>query len=441
MNSVEDVVASYATRTRFEDLDDATVRHAKLGILDTLAVMSAARRHRLGSSIVDYTRALKSAGASTVIGDEQPAAAEQAALANGTLAHLLDYDDASHSSSHILPTALALAEERHKTGAELLTAYVVGREVRMHLNKPFDSNRAAGDGPGGRGWHSTGVVGSLASAAAGANVLDLDQARSRMAIGISASLACGVNSNWGTMTKPLHAGSAARNGVLAASLADSGFTAADDALTGAGGLVEALSCSQRLDFTDAAAELGKSSYLGVHGPQAKRYPCCFASHGYIDAVKRLLAEHPIEVADVESVQTTRNRSLRFRIPTDDLECKFSAAFIIAATIVSGTVTLESCTHEFLARPDVQRLLDRTTYVDTVEGRQLVRITLTDGATYELPVLPVERPADAAHIEQKFKECTAGVLSDEGAAAVLEQIQSLETLDSLDGLQAALSVRI
>ena len=223
----------------------------------------------------------------SVFGHGFGAPAGEAALVNGTSAHALDFDDVNmsmrgHPSVPLLPAVLALGEKIGSSGRELIDAFVLGFEVECKLGRVIGAAHYA------LGWHATSTLGTLGAAAACARLLRLDMERTQIALGIAASLASGVRQNFGTMTKPLHAGWAARNGVIAATLADRGFTADSAAIEGESGLLHAASGGARLN-SRALASLGDPWEIVSPGIGVKLYPCCYATHRAIDAALEIVA--------------------------------------------------------------------------------------------------------------------------------------------------------
>jgi 2-methylcitrate dehydratase PrpD len=381
-------IARYVSDRSYDDFPDQAIANAKHAVLDTIGVMFAGSRHRVGEIIAAYARA--SVGPATVVGRSFQTTPELAALANGIMAHAHDYDDHGHASTQSLPAALALGEAKHASGKQLMLAYLIGREVCLNLATCFDASGWEGSGPQGRGWHSVGIAGSMGATAAAAKMLGLDPQATCRAFGISASLAGGIFANRGTMTKPMHAGNAARNGVLAATLAGQGFTADTEVFTAPGGFSDVFGLPEG-SVAAAAENLRRRFHIVEQGIGVKKYPSCSPTHRYIEAMRRLKAKFQLTPGAVESIACTPNRSLRCLYPQTDLECKFSAAFSLVATLIDGEVNLRNCTESFLCRDDVQALLARTTYLEKAPGAEgFIRVKTTGGQVFEQPLV---RPQD------------------------------------------------
>ncbi|MBI2987306.1 MAG: MmgE/PrpD family protein [Deltaproteobacteria bacterium] len=423
-------IAEYVHDISYGDLPQQAIANAKLAILDTIGVMFAGAQHQVGRIIVDYVRASGAAGVATIIGQSLQTSPELAALANGILAHALDYDDHGHASTQSLPAALALGETRGVSGRELLLAYLVGREVCLHLTEHFDSGGWEGPGPKGRGWHSVGIVGSIGATAAAAKILGLGPQVTCIAFGVAASLAGGAFANRGTMTKPLHAGNAARNGVLAATLASKGFTADTTTFTSVGGFTAVFDLPEEWVIA-AVKSLQSHFHIVKHGIGVKRYPSCSPTHRYVEAMRQLRSKYELAPEAVESITCTPSKSLRCLYPRTDLECKFSAAFSLAATLIDGEVNLSNCSESFLRRNDVQELLAKTVYTEKApEAGGFVRVKTKKGQVYEQPLLPPRDLTGYEEIQSKFYGCAVPVIGESRSRQIEALVSDLEKLGSV-----------
>jgi 2-methylcitrate dehydratase PrpD len=421
-------IATYVSDRSYDDFPDQAIENAKHAVLDTIGVMFAGSRHKVGEIIAGYARS--STGPATVVGQSFRTTPELAALANGIMAHAHDYDDHGHASTQSLPAALALGEAQRASGKQLMLAYLVGREVCLNLATCFDAGGWEGSGPQGRGWHSVGIAGSMGATAAAAKMLGLDPQTTCSAFGISASLAGGIFANRGTMTKPMHAGNAARNGVLAATLAGQGFTADTGVFTAPGGFSDVFGLPEG-SVAAAAENLRHHFHIVDHGIGVKRYPSCSPTHRYIEAMRSLKAKFQLDPTAVESIGCTPNRSLRCLYPQTDLECKFSAAFSLVVTLIDGEVNLNNCTESFLRRKDVQALLAKTTYLEKVPGSEgFIRVKTTDGQVFEQTLVRPQDLTQYGEIRDKFYACAVPVVGEKQAGEIEKLALSIEELDAV-----------
>jgi len=423
---------------------------ARRAFLDTVAVMLAGRDEACAVSTRNAIRAWGN-GPCLVIGGDR-AAAPWAALANGTAAHALDYDDVlepalSHPSAALVPAILALAEAEGASGADALDAFLVGFEVLTRLGEAM--NRVHYH----RGWHTTLSLGSMGVAAACARLLRLDAERMAMAISLATSMAGGSKRQFGSMAKPLHAGLAAKNGLVAAQLAACGLTGIAEPLEGRWGYVELMAGETAPGLAGALARLGTVPAMEQYGISAKAYPCCAATHRSIDAL-RSLALRPEEVVSIEAaISEMAAGNLRYRIPENPNEARFSLPYCLAATLADGMPTVAAFTPEAIRRPALLALMERVTVtVDPAlsadrpitEGveRGVVKVVLRDGSTKEASVLVprghASAPLSDAELEAKFRDCAVRALPPEAIDAVLDRLARFGRLNRVSELTEAIA---
>jgi 2-methylcitrate dehydratase PrpD len=430
----------------YRDLPREAIANAKLIVLDTIGVMFAGSRHEVGRIITEYVRANCASGRVAVAGAEFQTSAELAALANGVMAHAHDYDGDGHIPTHTLTAALALGGARGASGERLILAYIIGREIvwrLMECSGTFHSSAGEGSGPRNRGWHSVGVDGSIGAAAASAKVLDLDAQTVCHAFGIAGSLSAGLWANRGSMTKPMHAGNAARNGVVASTLASMGFTADETIFSASGGFAEAYDLPPGC-IASAAEKLRDHLDIAERGVSFKRYPCVSPAHRYIETMRLLKSRYRLTPEAVASIECTPSRSLRCPYPKTDLESKFSADFSLVATLIDGEVNLQNSTSSFLKRSDVQSLLAKTVYVEKPAGYEanhadgFIRIKTTSGEVYQEDITREKGELTTyADIRDKFYDCAAPVVGETQAREIESVVGELEGLKSVSILTALL----
>jgi len=385
-------------------------------------------------------------GEATLCLDAGRAPAPEAAWINGTAAHALDYDDVAlrgHPSTVLVPALLAEAEALGSTGREMATAYVAGYEVWADLvdrehGKHHD-----------KGWHPTGIFGPLAAAAGCARLRGLDYPRTGAALGIAASRAGGLMANFGTMTKPFHAGCAAHAGVVAARLAALGMSSAIDALEHPQGFLNAVSPAGDYGLGETAA--GRTWQIVRQGLSIKKYPICFAAHRAVDATLDLSREYDIRAEQVDSVSVSLSvlaaKLLRNALPQTALKAKFSAQFAVAAALISGNVGLRELTDEFVLSGAVQDLMRRVeiktneNYDDEAPVQSVwdqVHVVLGSGerissAQVKRPRGHPSNPLRPGELRQKFADClvvgSVAMDSDQlfGVFDSIEQVESVREI--------------
>jgi 2-methylcitrate dehydratase PrpD len=420
-------------------LPDQAVRVATLGFIDTIGTMIAGRDEDC-VRILTETLA-PTGGKATLVFGERKAPAPEAAWINGTAAHALDYDDVAlrgHPSTVLVPAILAEAEQLDCSGAEMITAYVAGYECWADLFRR-DSGLLHQ-----KGWHPTGLYGAVGAAAACARLHRLDAEKSAVAIALGASQAAGLMANFGTMTKPFHAGKAAHAGIMAARLAAAGFTASTDALEHPQGFLHAISPTGTADrVTDSQA--GRPWAILTQGLGIKKYPTCYCTHRAIDGMLGLVAAHPVGVGEVETITVEISdyfaTVLRNHRPDTGLAAKFSLEFCMASGIVAGRVGLRELTDDFVRRPDIQALMRKVAIVTTTvhdpdlpgaAPHDRVTVTLTDGRV--LAGEPVaratghpSRPLSEQQIYEKFVDCLAAGASPVAADVLFARLSALPSI--------------
>jgi 2-methylcitrate dehydratase PrpD len=431
-------LAEWVREVRVGDLPRPALDGARRSILDTFGVALAGSREE-ASRVARDAIAGDAEGPARVWGTSLRVPAEVAALLNGVSAHALDFDDVSpastsHPSAVVLPACVACAEAAGSSGSELLAAYAVGVELMAKLG------RAMGEAYYRRGWHATSVLGPPAAAAAAAKLLAGDVEVILHALGIAASMASGLRRNFGSMTKPLHAGHAARSAVAAARLAAAGFTADRQALEGPLGFFEAFGGEGTVEG------LGRPWELDDPGLALKRYPCCYATHRTLDAVLELRRSHPelaLPVSAVVEVPAGALAPLRPGLPSSGLEGKFSMAYVVVVALLRGAVPLNAFTDEAVADPGVRALAGRVEVREEpalggglggTEGRG-VRVAVR-GPSGEVISTEVEQASGSPgrqltfeEVRAKFRGCTT-VADVDGAAALPDLVQTLERVPNV-----------
>ena len=425
--SVTHEIADYIVGMTFADLPDQAVVNAKAAILDVVAVTLAAVDQPQARQILQFVAASGSGGDGRILGSSLRTSPELASLANGTLAHALDFDDRGHATTHTMGTILALLGSTEASGQDLLVAYCVGREIRMHLDETFDSGRFDTNNhtPGNHGWHATGTHGSLASAASAARILNLDLESTTHALGISASLASGVIANFGSMTKALHAGNAARNGVLSAQLAAQGWTAAPDPIASARGLIDALTGRwPALSAEVMVSSLRTSFHTAEKGVRIKPYPSCTGSHPYIEAGQHLAAALRDAIEHIDAIYVPRRPSLPCELPVNAVQTRFSGGFAVVAGMIAEQVGMDTYSESFLTRADVQGLMHSVQYVPS-NGAPKIVVVLSDGQEFVEPLVAVRDLDDEDDRYGKVKALLVPLLGDSKTCELVEFVMDID----------------
>ncbi len=431
-------VARFVADSAIDKIPDEVITAAKTAILDCIGVALAGSQEDSARICAEQTRLEQARGEASVWGQGFKSSASLAALANGTAAHALDFDHGVYlgqPTSAVIPALLPLAETLHACGRDLLGAYVAGFEATAKIAKSIPEE-------GRGGWHSAGTVGTLGATLSCAKLLRLDSDRIRAALGIATSMASGTSCNYGTMTKPLGSGLAARNGVLAASLAQKGFTASTNALECATGFFD--SYLSLPPHPGPIEELGRSYELS-QGLKIKPYPCGGLSHNAIDAVLEMRERDGVRADSVESIRIEVAKHayerLVFQVPRTGLEGKFCMGYLLARAMINGKVSLDDFTDEAVREQPMLEFAKRvqmelnTALTDSSECRpSKVEIKLKDGTTLsryvEYSKGGPQAPLSAQELRAKFVDCAKRVIDETAMRGILDYVDGLESLEDV-----------
>ncbi len=370
---VTEQLSAFMVETKFEDIPKEAIRLSKRLFLDCLGTTLAGYKTEAGRIVTEYTREIGGSPQSRLVGSGVFTSAASAAFANGTMSHVLDFDDfgMSHPTVCIVPVVLALGEKLKLSGKEILTAQVVGYECFGKLSygaRPYEATLR------GRGYHPTSIYGSLAAAAAAAKVLKLDVSKTSTALGLAGAQAAGLMEHFGTMGKGFHAGNSCRAGILAALLAQKGYTASQQIIEGHQGLYRAVVGEGNYDLKKVTENLGKTWEIITPGLSIKRHPSCGGIQRSLDAMLQVVQEHNISLDQVESVQVKVNTDLRNTVrfdepnlPTNGYQGKFSFAYNMALALVDKKVDIDSFTDEKLNSSQMKKAISKVKIVDHPKG--------------------------------------------------------------------------
>lgn len=445
---VIDQLAEYARQACARPLPDEVAHHAKRAVIDWFSALFPGIGVAPGPQLMRAHAAELGHGRASLPGQRQSAFAATAAWINGSISHAVEFDDifrdaVYHPGCPTIGAALAVAEERGASGAELLRAITIGYEISTRIGVAVQPSHY-------RFFHTTGTVGCFGSAAATAALLAPSQTEPmRHALATAASLAAGLQQAFRSdaMTKALHAGHAAWVGVTAGTGAASGITGAVDILEGDAGFGKALSAAA--DWTRATEGLGER--YNIQSITQKNHGCCGHTFAAIDAMLDLRQREPLtpaQMADirVETYQTALDVTGNFE-PRTAFEAKFSLPYVVAHALLYGAVRLNAFEPERLNDEEIRSLMARTRLVADPQltagfpAQRAARIvvTLRDGRVVE-QFAPCrkgdpEAPLSDADLEDKFLELSSPVIGDGPARHLLAQLWQLERL-SLDALGLA-----
>lgn len=442
-------LADYTLRVRGDTLPRDVAAAARMCVLDWLGSAIAGSATEPGRMIRNVARLLGDSGPASLIPDGRLAPATTAAFQNGALSHIVELDDVHrasilHAGATVIPAALAAAQMAHASGGDLLAAVAAGYEVAIRIGEAVTPSHY-------RYWHTTGTCGTFGAAAASARLLGLDAGGIASALGSAGTQAAGL---WefladGAMSKHLHPGKAAMNGVLSALLAREGFTAASRILEGEKGFFRAMAASY--DVSRITEGLGDS--YRITGMSFKVHASCRHTHSTIDTALGLLHQyHPnptdIEAVRVETYQVALDITANGQ-PDSVYAAKFSLPFCVALALCRGKAGLAEFTMDAVRDPLVARVMGRVSLavaadlnaVHPAKWPARVTILMKDGRTFaaqtDYPRGDPENPVTVSDLEDKFRELASPVVGDGAARRLAAFVLAMDTQPDLDALTACL----
>jgi 2-methylcitrate dehydratase PrpD len=431
MKGLTSQLAERSVGLSFDQLPADVIAMARLCVLDWLGVTVVGSREPAPQTLLRTLAPDPIADGASVIGHGLRVSPLQAALVNGTSSHVLDFDDVNatligHPSVAILAAVLALAESLHSSGPEFLCAFVAGYETVCRV--------AAAVGPLSylRGFHHTGTIGTLGAAAACAKLLSLDAGRTTVALALAATQAAGLGYMVGTMSKSFHAGKACENGLLAALLAQNGFTANGSAIECAKGFAATASGN-----CDSATALGEPpSGWHILSNLFKFDASCYMTHSTLAGIRELCAQHELNADEITEIRLHLGEleyaTCALPRPTTGLEVKFSVAQLTAmAALGRSTMVIDDAA---AGDPAVIALREKVTVIDdgTSGGPTVVEIILNDGrlltAARDVNTPERDLALQRQRLEEKFRTITTPHLGADRAEEVLAAVVPVADLD-------------
>ncbi|MBI3918625.1 MAG: MmgE/PrpD family protein [Betaproteobacteria bacterium] len=440
----------FVTETSYNTLSAEVIAAAKVGILDGIANMLAGATQPLAAIIGAYLKQLGGNPQCAVVGQDFRTNAPLAAFANGIFLHCLDFEiqgqPVAHGTSNILPSALALGEICGAPGTRLIEAYVIGWEIHARL-------RRASARCDTHGYHPPGLLGPLAAAAASAKMLGLDTAGVRMALGIAASHTGGLTANTGTMVKSTHPGTAAREGVEAALLAQAGFLSRDGILEVKQGFVDTV-LGAEFDWDELTRDLGTAFALVNPGFNIKRYPAQIFMQWAIEAALTLRLRHPFRPEDITYLELEVPGShVRpgQEVATSGLDGKFDFAYCGAVAVADGRVDIDSFSDATRFSPRVESVLQKVRIKrnpgiprNPPDTWAVARVGLQDGRVLSETCRhyrgSIANPMDREERLAKLRDCAKRSLEPADVERVIGMAEALDSLPDLRPLMLVLGHR-
>jgi 2-methylcitrate dehydratase PrpD len=441
-------LTGFIENIEYSDFNTEVIAAAKASLLDFIGVaIAGSHAAQLNELLMDSLVRFDGSDESTILGGSKKASAIHAALINATSGHSLDLDDGhrqalGHPGVCVVPAALALGEAIASSGQQVLTAIIAGYETFIRIAKSMNPAIFS------RGFHTTGVCGTIAAAAAAAKLLSFNQKKISGTLGIAAIQSAGllIVVHSGQMMKPLNAGKAAYNGVLAAMLAKGGASGPQNFLEEKDGFGQAF--AGEWDPSILLSDLG--SRFSITECYRKLYPACRHSHAAIDAALSIRNSNKIVIDEIQEIRiTTYPAALKLtqkeNMPTDVPGTRFNLAFAVSLALVKGGAGLADFSMASVNDPNIQRLFEKVKFIsdpsfeskkDNIRGSE-VEILLPNRQSFRTKVLlprgEPENPATTEELEEKFKDCTAAFWSAPQKREVIHTIRELEKLDNIRNL--------
>ncbi|MDO8504042.1 MAG: MmgE/PrpD family protein [bacterium] len=452
--SVAEQLAARITATRYEDLTPEAVYWSKVAVLDTLGVTLAGATEDAPRILYDVLELGQTRGPSLMLGTARRLGCLDAALVNGVSSHTLDFDNTSntmagHMSATMIPALIAAGEAYGASGKDVLLAHAVGFETGARFGHGLNFHHHE------KGWHPTSTLGVFAVTAACARMLSLSAEQTANALGLSTSLAAGTKANFGTMTKPLHAGQCARSGLMSALLSRKGFTANPNAFEHKQGFFNVFNGPGNFDAGRILESWGKPLDVTAPGAAYKQYACCAGAHAAIEAALMLVAKHG--VFDPRSLERVNAWTPARRLahtdrpqPNSALDAKFSVQYCVVRALLDGKVVFEHFEGDAYREERVCGLLPRVHAAPHKPGQfapdnnngAVVEVMLTDGSVHSAKVeralgRTAQNPIPIDQLRAKFENCASRVLGPKAVSAALRATDRFEEVASIKDFTALL----
>jgi len=440
-----------------EDMTARALSEARTAIIDTIGCALSGILEPCVQILLRTPGVADAPGPALLFGTSRRTSALDATLINGTASHALDYDDVSgvmggHHSEPVTAPIFALGEELKLSGRRALAAYIIGVETEVRLSRAVNFHHYD------KGWHPTATLGIFGAVAAASHLLRLDIERTAKALALAASFACGIKANFGTMTKPLHVGHIARNGLFAALIAERGFESNPAALEHKQGWLEVF--NGRGNYWPARMLEGWGSPWEIESAEngLKQFPCCGSTHPAIAMMLALVREESVQADAVERIEILAHRR---RLPHTDnpdprtpLAAKFSIQYVTARALADGAVRIRDFEGDAVMEERVRRLLPLITTGshpgmpdDSPKqfGAEII-VTMKDGRRLarridHLVCRGGDNPMSSEELFAKFEDCAGRALAHDQIAPLFERLETLETVTELGQVTRLLEPRV
>ena len=363
-------VTKFIYGNKYKNIPKNVIELAKKHILDGFGLALSGSVARTGEYLFKHIKKNSAKGKATVIGSNMKLPSQFAALANGVGIHSDDYDDTqlavakdrvygllTHPTAPCLPSAFAEGEIHKINGKDFLNAYLIGVDVECKISEAMSPRHYQ------HGFHSTATCGTFASAAAASKIRKYSFDKTLRSIGIAASLSAGLRENFGTMTKPLHAGRAAESGVIACDLSDYGWSSTDKILESPRGFFQAHGGGY--DINAIKGKLGRPWTFSKPGISIKPHPCGSLTHPGMTKMLELIKKYNIMSDQVLKVDVGTNHNMQNALihhrPTNEFQAKFSMEYSMAILLIEKRAYIPEYQDKRINKSDVQKMLRKINF--------------------------------------------------------------------------------
>ncbi|HPQ45589.1 MAG TPA: MmgE/PrpD family protein [Syntrophales bacterium] len=430
---------SFVLKTSFRDIPPHVITLAKRSIIDWCGVALGGASHSATSILVKTMEELGGKQQATILGAHLKTSVYNAALINGAMSHVLDYDDTHlgalmHPSAPLMSAILAYGEWKKCRGEAFLLAFLLGFEVETRISVAMGASHYEA------GWHSTSTMGRFGAASGVGKMIGLTKEKMAQALGLAGTQASGIRRAFGTMTKSFHPGKAAADGLLSALLAQNAYTSPVDILEGEGGLGNCLS----QDFDAGRGLEGLGQHYMIEGVSIKPYASCLYTHPVIDGVIQARNHHHIIPDDVETLVCEVSKFCHDAAcnadPVTGLEGKFSTSFCAALALADGKAGEELFTDKKVTDPLIRAFMKRVEVKrDTMlsDAEAVLKFRFRDGVEIIVrisgPLGDPDHPLTDEQLEEKFKSLLSPHFDATRIDRILDRLWHIEDMDDISAL--------
>jgi len=444
VHMITKALSKYVAGLEYGHLPPQVINMTRVAVMDWMGSVLAGSRQEPARIAAGVVRKEGGNPQATMIGFKEKTSVSRAALVNGVSSHILEMDDLHkdsilHPAAPIISAAAAMAESENSDGKSFITGVVAGYEAGIRIAEAISPSHYYY-------WHTTGTCGTFGAAAAAANIASLNEEETLNAMGSAGTQAAGL---WeflrdGAMSKHLHPGKAAMNGILSVLLAREGFTGARKILEGEKGFFKATAAE--IDESKSVQGLGEE--YKILGNSYKIYPSCRHTHGIVDLAIEL-AEEGINIDDIVKIDVKTYNVAKDIVgnprPQTPFEAKFSLPFCLARALMDGKLVLESFDYNAINDPKVREIMSKCTVDDDHQINALypaswpsrIEVKLKHGQVIKketsYPKGDPENPATEDELRLKFKRLALLTVDEKRAGEIMENLENMEQLDTISSL--------